>query len=115
MSRVDTRKARRRNREDCQAVMVRVVCDRCGGLLAELYGTTEVVSAYWSRKASGHLGAYGRVVRWRCSRGHDHPARAEKLTTAYRSVATLSERQRVIRLPRDIAGVPGTGPFGDPI
>ncbi len=113
-NRVRTRKEIRRS----WAVAVRVVCDRCGGLLAELYGPTgQAPVAYWSRNTvSGLLVGYGRAVRWRCRRGHDHPMRAEKLTTAYRVVAVRPDpRDRVIRLPRDVAGVAGTSPSGDPI
>lgn len=111
LTRRDTRSARGRDYE----VAVRVLCDRCGRLVAELYGNTMSPAAYWSPAASGLLGGYGRIVRWRCSNGHDHPARAEKLTTAYRAVAELAPRQRVIRLPRDITGVASTGPFGEPL
>lgn len=95
-------------------VTVRVVCDRCGKFLAEMYGEADDGPfAYWDRSgASGNLVDWLPVV-WRCVNGHGGPYRPAKLTTAYLKVASRgSPRERVIRLPRDVSGLAGTPRFG---
>lgn len=86
---------------------VRVLCDRCGRQVGELYGTADSPGSFWTPTLWGGLAHVGLAIRWQCSAGHEIQARGEKLTTAYRAVVPLPPKQRVVRLPRDLKPVAG--------